>query len=76
SSLCRACEASLKVLESNAKLKLVGKRLRTAVEQWPLNNSVRRLSSIVPVPSLRGESEGAGKQRQAKACCSTAEDSR
>jgi hypothetical protein len=33
SSLCRACEASLKVLESNVKLKLVGKRLRTAVEQ-------------------------------------------
>jgi hypothetical protein len=38
SSLCRACEASLKVLESNVKLKLVAQRLRTAVEQWPLNN--------------------------------------
>ena len=62
--------------ESNVKLKLVGKRLRTAVEQSPLNNSVRRLSSIVPVPSLRGASEDPGKQRQAKACPKTAEDSR
>ncbi|MFN5105076.1 MAG: hypothetical protein ACK5GJ_19955, partial [Planctomycetota bacterium] len=61
---------------SNVKLKRVAKRLRTAVEQWPLNNNVRRLSSIVPVPSLRGESESAGKQRQAKACRKTAEDSR
>ena len=33
SSPCRACEARLRVLESNAKLKLVGQRLRTAVAQ-------------------------------------------
>ena len=61
SSQCRACEARLRVLESDAKLKLVE-------NGWgqPLNNIVRRLSSIVPVPSLRGASEGSGKQRQAK----------
>jgi hypothetical protein len=42
----------------------------------PSNNIVRRLSSIVPVPSLRGASEGSGKRRQAKACRKTAGDSR
>ena len=54
------------------------RRFTHAPNGWgqPLNNIVRRLSSIVPVPSLRGESEGSGKQRQAKACRKTAEDSR
>ena len=43
SSLCRACEARLKALESNVKLKLVGQRLRTAVEQYSSTIVLNRL---------------------------------